>query len=235
MIRTNPALWTLALAWAAIGGCAALPVAAQTTTYSLLPGSDLTDDCLLCDRLSLPIPLAGTFDLLPLESNPLFARYQITNVTFRTIGATERTYEAKGAGTYQVGGEVALAQDLSLTLEINDGSAVTSCSFTNAQPKVERPWPEIQAGADQSNGTWLRLYRVRLVAAPLPQFRSVNVVRSSGTVQLAWQSSGGAVQVERAAKAEGPYVAVASNLTSQTFEDASVLSNAPQSFYRLRQ
>jgi hypothetical protein len=235
MIRVHSALWLLMLAWVAIGACGDLTAAAQPFTYALLSGSDLTDDCLLCDRLSLPIPLQGTFDLLPLDSNPLFTRYQITNIAFRTIGTTGRTYEAKGGGLYRVGGEVALVQDLSLTLEINDGSAVASCTFTNVQSQVKSAWPEIQAGADQNNGTWVRLYRLKLVAAPVPQFRSVSVVGSSGSLRLAWQSYGGAVQVEKAAAAEGPYALVATNLTSQAFEDVGVLTNKPRYFYRLRQ
>ncbi len=72
MVRAHSFLWLLVLVWAVIGD--ALPVAGQTSTYTLLSGSDLTDDCLLCDRVSLPIPLRSTFDLLPLESNPLFTR-----------------------------------------------------------------------------------------------------------------------------------------------------------------
>ena len=104
-------------------------VAGQTSTYALLSGSDLTDDCLICDRLSLPIPLQGTFELLPLDSNPLFTRYQLTNISFRTTGTNGRTYEVKGDGIYQVGGEVALRQDLTPNVQINVQQTLSAIPF----------------------------------------------------------------------------------------------------------
>ena len=210
-------------------------VAGQTSAYALLSGSDLTDDCLICDRLSLPIPLQGTFELLLLDSNPLSTRYQLTNISFRTTGTNGRTYEVKGGGIYQVGGEVALRQDLTLDVQINDGFTNSSCLFTNAQPQVKSPWPEIQTEADQSNGTLLRLYRLRLSAVPMPHFRSVSAVASTATVRLEWESYGGAVQVERAQSVEGPYSDIATNVTAQTFEDVGVLTSAAHCYYRLRQ
>jgi hypothetical protein len=210
-------------------------VAGQASAYALLAGSELTDDCPICDRVSLPLPLQGTFDLLPLDSNPLFTRYQLTNISFQTTGTVGRNYQVKGVGIYQVGGEVALVQNLLLSVQIDDGSTNSMCLFTNAQAQVKSPWPEIQTEADQSNGTSVRLYRLKLVAAPLPQFRSVNVVGSTGTIRLEWQSYGGAVQVERAKAAEGPYAVIATNVTTQAFEDVGVVTNMVRCFYRLRQ
>ena len=209
-------------------------VAGQTSMYTLLSGSDLTDDCLICDRLSLPIPLQGTFQLLLLDSNPLFTRYQLTNISFRTTGTNGRTYEVQGGGIYQVGGEVALRQDLSLDVQINDGFTNSSCLFTNAQAQVKSPWPEIQTEVDQSNGTYLRLYRLNLIAVPVPQFRSVKAVASTASVRLEWQSYGGAVQVERAPAVDGPYSVIASNVTAQAYEDIGALAKAVQYYYRLR-
>src|SRR5689334_10430622 len=109
------------LIWTLLGGFGLQRVGAQNSTYALLAGSDLTDDCLACDRLSLPLPLQGTFQLLLFDQNPLFTRYQLTNIFFRTTGNTGGSYVVNGSGVYQVGGEVALVQDLSLTVQINDG------------------------------------------------------------------------------------------------------------------
>ena len=235
MIRVSSVVLPMVLICALVGGFRPLRVAGQTSTYALLSGSDLTDDCLVCDRLSLPIPLQGTFELLPLDSNPLFTRYQLTNISFRTTGTDGRTYEVKGGSIYHVGGEVALRQDLTLNLQINDGFTNSACLFTNAQAQVKSPWPEIQIEADQSNGTWVRLYRLRLSAVPVPHFRSVSAVASTATVRLEWQSYGGVVQVERAQSVEGPYSVIASNVTAQAFEDAGVLTSAAHCYYRLRQ
>jgi hypothetical protein len=235
MIRARPAVILLVLILTVVGGFGPLQVAGQTSTYALLSGSDLTDDCLICDRVSLPIPLQGTFQLLLLDSNPLFTRYQLTNISFRTTGTNGRTYEVTGGSNYQVGGEVTLQQDLTLNVQINDGSTNSSCLFTNAQSQVKSPWPEIQTEADQSNGTLPRLYRLRLIASPVPQFSSVSAVASTATVRLEWESYGGAVQVERARSVDGPYSIIASNVTAQALEDIGVLTNVVQSYYRLRQ
>jgi len=229
LARSVLLIWTLA------GGFGLQRVGAQNSTYALLAGSDLTDDCLACDRLSLPIPLQGTFQLLLLDQNALFTRYQLTNIFFRTTGNTGGSYVVKGSGTYQVGGEVALVQDLSLSVQIGDGFTNSLCLFTNAQAQVKSPWPVIQAAADQSNGSFVRLYRLRLNAAPVPQFQSIQAVATTSTVRLKWQSYGGAIQVERAVAVDGPYTVIASNVTGQTFENIGALKNSIQLYYRLRQ
>jgi hypothetical protein len=235
MIRARSVVLPLLLLWTIAGAFGCLRAAGQISNYALLDGSDLTDDCLVCDRLSLPVPLRGTFQLLPLDSNPLFTRYLLTNISFETTGATGRTYEVKGGGVYQVGGEVALVQDLSLTLQINDGFTNSVCLFTNAQAQVKSPWPEMQTEADQSNGTFLRLYRLKLHAAPVPQFRSVTLVTSTASLRLEWESYWGGVVVERAPAVDGPYSAITSNVTAQAFEDVGVLTKALRYYYRLRQ
>ncbi|PYM14421.1 MAG: hypothetical protein DME18_06750, partial [Verrucomicrobia bacterium] len=51
---------------------------AQTTTadpawtYLLLHDSYLLDDCQVCDRISVPVPMRGRFNLRVLEQNTLF-------------------------------------------------------------------------------------------------------------------------------------------------------------------
>ncbi len=218
------------------GRFGSLRAAEQVSNYALLEGSTLTDDCLVCDRLSLPLPLRGTFQLLLLDSNPLFTRYQLTNIFFRTTNTAGLSYEVNGGGgIYKVGGEVALVQDLALTVQINGDLTNSVCLFTNAQAQVKNPWPEIQTEVDQSNGTYLRLYRLQLIAAPVPQFLSVNAAASNASVRLEWQSYGGAVQVERAPAVDGPYSVIASNVTAQAYEDVGVLTNTGRYFYRLRQ
>ena len=109
------------------------------------------------------------------------------------------------------------------------------CLFTNAQAEVKSSWPEIQTDADQSNGTLLRLYRLKLNAAPVPQFHSVSIVANTASIRLEWESYGDAVQVERSQVVDGPYSVVASNVTAQALEDVGVLTKAVRYYYRLRQ
>jgi hypothetical protein len=100
----------------------AAPAFAQTTPpsrlYHLRPGSLDLDGCFgacQCPAL-LPEPMRGTFVLTPTAPDPLFQNYAVTNVVWRV------PYFARmltGAGTYRIGGEVALEQEMTLQLAFN--------------------------------------------------------------------------------------------------------------------
>jgi hypothetical protein len=107
--------WLLALGcWGSNGTEAAEP-APDTTPwcYQLIAGARLLDDCSVCDRLPLEIPLRGGFEVRLAERNPLFDRYELGAVRF-TDGAEPPGYELTGRGTFTWGGEVALVQEWSL-------------------------------------------------------------------------------------------------------------------------
>jgi len=147
--------------------------AAQKTTsagpwrYELLPDSRLIDDCPPCGRPTIPQPLRGTFDLRLLDENPLFSTYALENISFTAGHIASRSYKISGSGTYTVGGEVALVQDLSLAVHIDDGSAGRLCFLTNGSPQVGRLWPILQATVIQTNGTFTQVYHLDIFAAPL--------------------------------------------------------------------
>jgi hypothetical protein len=165
--RSKVGQWLLI--WAALPMSALLPSLAGSAHYRLVEGSSLVDDCLICDRPTLLFPLRGSFELAPLESNPLYATYMLTNVQFLSAAPAGTHFQITGSGTYRIGGEVAIQQTLSLALEINDGSTNTFSSFTNAPGLTPLPWPMIRASAIQTNGTLLHTYSVTLVAAPLQE------------------------------------------------------------------
>ena len=50
--------------------------------YTLVDGSQLLDDCPICDRLSRPVPMWGTFQLRLLVQGPLFSSYALENISF---------------------------------------------------------------------------------------------------------------------------------------------------------
>src|SRR5437660_57056 len=74
--------------------------------YILNSGSELVDDCPICGRPTISVPLTGTFALRFVDQNPLVARYEIQNIAFQAGAATGREYTVAGGGTYQIGGEV---------------------------------------------------------------------------------------------------------------------------------
>jgi hypothetical protein len=217
---------------------ATLSVVAQTTNaqlYSLVAGSQLVDDCPICGRPTILAPLTGTFNLSVLDQNPLFTRYQLTNITFHAGAQTGLEYKVVGSGIYQIGGEVAILQDLFLDVAIDNGFTTTKAQCINTNRGVSQRWPKIEISVDQTNGTPGQVYYLTLVAVPVPKVRSLAPDPRTGTVHLEWDGNGGSFQVERAASIGGPFSTVTPITTNSSFTDVGVLTNLPQVFYRVRQ
>src|ERR1035437_3870318 len=134
--------------------------------YTLVDGSQLLDDCPICDRLSAPVPMWGTFQLRLLVQGPMFSSNAVENISFHAGRPGGTTYQVTGQGTYVFGGEVANLQSLSLTLLIDDGvNPVLGC-FTNDSSLVTRRWPMMQVSVTQTNGTAARVFHLGINAAP---------------------------------------------------------------------
>ncbi len=144
-----------------------LPETTQPWTYTLLEGSQLTDDCPICDRLPTVVPMRGKFDLQLIEEHPLYTRYAVQNISFTAGAPFGHFYKMSGQGTLQVGGEVALVQAMSLEVEIDNGATKTLSYMTNVTGLVERLWPMIKIQLLQTNGTQTQVYELELAAAPL--------------------------------------------------------------------
>jgi len=136
-------------------------------SYALVDGSQLVDDCPICDRIPIIRPLRGTFQLRLLQEGPLFSTYAVENVSLTAGDTNGLNYKVVGHGTYRVGGEVALQQYLFLEVFIDNGFTNKLCLFTNAVSSVSRLWPMIQVGVDQTNGTMTQQFHLDIAAAPL--------------------------------------------------------------------
>ena len=169
----------------AIGG--AMPAAAsqpgQVWHYTLLEGSRIVDDCPICDRIPIVLPLRGTFDLRLLAENALFAYYALENISFSAGESGGWHYVVTGRGEFQIGGEVALRQELFLEVEVKDGLGTKAAWFTNASPLVSRLWPGFQVEAQQTNGTEIQTLTLDLAAAPIRDlwFSTVHPMTSGST------------------------------------------------------
>lgn len=158
-------LATIIMTW---GGVLHAQIAAETRQpwrYQLINDGYLIDDCPVCGRPSIQEPMRGSFELRLTEINPLFSRYAVVNLNF-TAGST-RSYTIKGSGTFQIGGEVALVQQMELELEISDGVATKVCHLKNPSPAVTGRWPMINLTLEQTDGTLTQNYTLHLAAAPL--------------------------------------------------------------------
>ena len=136
-------------------------------SYALVDGSQLVDDCPICDRVPIIRPLRGTFQLRLVQQDPLFSTYALENLSFTAGDTNGPNYKVVGNGTYRVGGEIALQQYIFLEVSIDNGSTNQLCFFTNAVSSVSRLWPMIQVGVDQTNGTEAQQFHLDIGTAPL--------------------------------------------------------------------
>ena len=92
--------------------------------YTLEPGSTFQQGCsgpCLCP-ITLPQEVTGTFLLVPAGSDPLFTNYQLNEVSWTVLAPDgSAAHTITGQGTYKLGGEVALMEELTLDLNIDGG------------------------------------------------------------------------------------------------------------------
>src|SRR5262245_51176717 len=149
----------------------------QTWAYTLIEGSYLVDDCLICGRPTIPRPMRGTFNLTLVEANPLFRRYAVRDINFTT--QNDPPYVVTGQGTYQIGGEVALRQEMVLDAQVNGERKI----FTNDVAAIDRREPMIEIDLVQTNQDLIHFFSLNLAAAPLREiWFSTRSGMTSGTL-----------------------------------------------------
>lgn len=141
---------------------------AGSVAYRLLPGSTLTDECTICDRLPFVIPIEGGFILELKEAHPLYDSYAVRNLTFRGEWF-DQAYTGRLDGEYRVGGEVALQQEMKLTGRIRE---INNIELSSGNVAVKEFWPWIvidvlQVQPDPYAEPWQK-YDLHLVAVPWP-------------------------------------------------------------------
>src|SRR5205823_10706667 len=121
-------------------------------------------DCLFCDRISIPVPMRGTFNLRLIDETPISSRYALEDINFT---AGDRPYLVKGGGTFEISGEVAVTVLMSLELQIDDDFTNKICYFTNSTSGLDRRLPMMDITVAQTNGSLAQVYTLRLAAAPV--------------------------------------------------------------------
>jgi hypothetical protein len=151
--------------WLLLVSLFTLSVAAaeQPWRYQLLEGSFLMDDCLICGRPTFLIPMRGSFDLRRGEVSPIAQKFLIENAEF-TAGSD---YTFKGSGTYDLVGDFAVRQVVTLTGTLQTPSGTNKVAFTNETSGPTRRWPMLQFRVVQTNGTLLNTITLDVAAAPL--------------------------------------------------------------------
>jgi hypothetical protein len=159
--------------------------------YTLLAGSHLIDDCLICGRPSIQVPLRGTFDLRLVESNVLFDRYKLENIDFKSGPGLQYTVE--GSGEFRIGGEFAITQEMKITADVKAGSETALCEFESDTKPVTRPFPMMDITLEQTNGTLTQTFTLRLEAAPVREmwFSTATQFTAGGGIEAGKVMSGG--------------------------------------------
>jgi len=122
---------------------ASIPASAQAgTLYRLNQDSTFQQGCFppcLCP-IMIAVPVKGTFVLTPTGFDGLFTTYAVTDVNWLvSIAGTETT--VTGSGSYKIGGEFALQQQLSLDLQVG-GNKVQH--FDSGLVTGPAPFPDIK-------------------------------------------------------------------------------------------
>src|SRR5205823_6203690 len=122
---------------------AGTPASAQTSTvYRLNKDSTFQQGCFppcLCP-IMIAMPVKGTFVLTPTGFDGLFDTYSVTDVNWLVaIGGNETI--VTGSGTYKIGGEFALQQQLSLDLQVGTNKVQ---HFDSSLVTGPAPFPDIK-------------------------------------------------------------------------------------------
>ncbi len=134
--------------------------------YRLVEGSTLTENSKYEDRPSIQVPIRGYFWLEQLPPDPLFTNYAVNRLKFKSTDSTLLSYSGSLNGTFRIGGEVALLQQMVLKGKIN-GSKDLLLDSSLQTINISFPWIEIdlyQLIPDSS-----RVYGLHLVAVPWPK------------------------------------------------------------------
>jgi hypothetical protein len=157
---------------ASLGALIAPPVAAQATAlpgvmYRLEDGSTFQRGCFgPCDcPVGSLVPLRGTFRLTPAGSDPLFAHYAVTNVDWTVAQLDGSTLAIAGAGTFKIGGEVAITEELSLDLDVGS-DAVQQFDSGVVVPPVQFPLLDLTISI---HGAYCYDTVIRVRARPFPK------------------------------------------------------------------
>jgi hypothetical protein len=137
--------------------------------YTLQAGTHLTEEFCRgpcdCPPRDLLLPMRGTFVLTFGNSDPMFDNYTVSMIDW-VASSAGGDLPVTGSGTYRIGGEVAVTNQMTLELSIDSGPTITYDSgLTPIDP--DHPFPQISIAA-QTDLFGCRRNDVVLLAGPAP-------------------------------------------------------------------
>lgn len=139
--------------------------AVRAVRYRLVEGSTLIDDCTICGRPTILVPIRGSFWLVPTGQDMWFSYFAIRCLWFKSV-FPGMEYKGRMEGTYEIGGDFALVHQMTLEGCINNFENLKFDSGV-AFPIVGFPWIEIDL-LQVPPADPLHTFSMHLVAVPWP-------------------------------------------------------------------
>jgi len=160
------------------------------TRYRLVEGSWLVDDCTICGKPTVLVPITGGFRLITDQPDMYYENYRVE--VLHAQGGTGDKYDVRLEGTYRIGGHLAILHEMTLRGSINGkGGYVFESGLV--QPGEKWPWIEIevQQVLPDPKENPLQVFSLNLVAVPWPQlWFSTEVGLTSGHSGIGRASDG---------------------------------------------
>jgi hypothetical protein len=139
----------------------------QEYFYTLIRGSSITDDCKICGRPTIPIPINGNFLIQITNQTPFATRFAVKKINFYSGQPDDPTILITGEGNGEIFGEVALIQVITLNLTIyRKGGTNRFLQFTNTTGAITIPLPMVQCELVQTQEDMFQFYTLKINAAP---------------------------------------------------------------------
>jgi hypothetical protein len=171
-------------------------LATNPVAYELNKGSSFQQGCFppcLCPVM-IRAPVSGTFLLIPTGFDGLFYTYAVTNVAW-SVPFAGSNMVVTGNGSYKIGGEVALEQELSLELQLGGGKEE---HFDSGLVGDVAPLPEIDVVISTNRQVCFDTV-FNLDASPAPTIQAHLAFTGTNTVVLSWPVSTAPVVLQESA------------------------------------
>lgn len=131
--------------------------------YKLLADSWFMNDCPICNNIPIQLPMTGRFDLLPIGPGSVFDFYDVDRVSFHADG-----YDVTARGRYQksdppLAGQQCMILDTTVNKEAGLVLESRLVPFTG-----HGMWPPIDIEVSEVTTSNVRVYRMRIMALPVP-------------------------------------------------------------------
>ena len=134
--------------------------------YRLEPGSTFLDDCPICGRPPIVLPLEGTFVLKLKAIGDVTDWYEIDSIDFRAAVPGGQKNIVSGSGSYltRVGaGGIVATHSMSLDVEINGEAGL---KLESGEVKAVTGLPAIDIEVQEATASQVRVYKLHLIAIP---------------------------------------------------------------------